>query len=63
MLNDACNGVVWEDDAQICWMLKSKCETAQLTGSTTLYVKELEPDKQDYQIIIDAVREYISQEE
>ena len=44
-------------------MLKSKCETAKLIGSTTIYVKELQDGKQDYQVIVDAVREYISQEE
>ncbi len=56
-LNDALNGYVWEDDARIAWMLRSKSWTKDRRGSTTLYVKEIPTMGQDYKMIIEAISE------
>jgi Holliday junction resolvase RusA-like endonuclease len=62
-LNDALNGIVWADDSQIAWLLRSKSITSSKTGSTTIFVRPLPEYEQDYQTIIDDIREHIDLDE
>ncbi len=59
-LNDSLNGVVWQDDAQICWMIRSKSITAAKTGYTILYVTEIEDTMPDYKAILKTIEENIN---
>lgn len=43
-LNDALNGVLWEDDSRICWMVRTKSLTQSKEGSTVLFATELPQD-------------------
>lgn len=56
-LNDALNGVLWEDDARIAWMLRSKTLTYDEKGSTTVYVKPLYNARADYSDMLDFIRQ------
>lgn len=58
-LNDALNGVVWNDDARIAWLLRSKSITSEKVGETILVVKELSDGKPDYETILDTIKEHI----
>lgn len=62
-LNDALNGIVWADDSQISWLLRSKSITSSKTGSTTIFVRPLPDYKQDYQTIIHDIQEHIDLDE
>lgn len=56
-LNDCFNGIVWEDDSQIVWMLRSKSWSKYKTGATLIYITELDEEAPDYAVIL----EHISQ--
>lgn len=58
-LNDALNGIVWRDDSQIAWLVRSKSITAERKGQTVLYVRELTEEKPDYELIISDILEHI----
>ena len=58
-LNDALNGVVWNDDSRISWLLRSKSITSEKVGETILIVKELSDGKPDYETILDTIKEHI----
>ena len=58
-LNDALNGVIWSDDSHISWLLRSKSITSHETGATTIFVKELNDEKPDYQVIVDTLIDHI----
>lgn len=51
-LNDALSGVVWDDDCNIVWILRSKSYTCEKEGETILYVRQLENTKPNYPLII-----------
>jgi Holliday junction resolvase RusA-like endonuclease len=62
-LNDALNGVVWEDDAKICILFRTKTYTANKKGSTSLFVRELGQGSFDYAQVLTDLKENISVEE
>jgi len=41
-MNDILKGIVFKDDCQIAWLLRSKTYTGEDEGSTTFFVKEIE---------------------
>ena len=58
-LSDALRGIVWEDDAQICWMILSKSSTVEIEVHTFLYVQELDSPQPDYQGILASIKNNI----
>lgn len=58
-LNDALSGVVWVDDAQIVWLLRSKTLTDEKIGCTELFIRELGNTVPDYEQIINDIKEHI----
>lgn len=58
-LNDALTGVVWEDDARIAWILRSKTTTNEKKGYTIFYAQEISDSQPDYEGILQAIREHI----
>jgi hypothetical protein len=59
-LNDCFKGVVWSDDAQISWLLRSKTHTDHREGGTIFYAIELpEKGKPDYEKLLAVIRENI----
>jgi|SRR5271166_5856816 len=58
-VNDSLNGLLWEDDARIAWILRSKTWTTSRTGNTTIFVRELGYGAPNYQQIIDDIKEHI----
>lgn len=54
-LNDALNGLVWDDDSRIVWMLRSKHITAEKKGRTLLYVKELGTGQPNFSEILETI--------
>ena len=58
-LNDALTGVVWDDDARVAWILRSKTITADKEGYTIFYAQELNNEEPDYHGILQAIREHI----
>lgn len=42
-IGDSLNGVVWEDDARIAFMFRSKIVTSDRIGQTVLFAKEVPP--------------------
>lgn len=62
-INDALNGILWKDDAIICWMLRSKTITFSKEGSTTIFVRELTENATDYKLLMQDIYENIKAEE
>jgi Holliday junction resolvase RusA-like endonuclease len=62
-LNDALTGVLWQDDAQIAWLLRSKSLTASKIGSTTIFAKEIPAGRVDYVDVLSSISEHLNQEE
>ena len=58
-LNDALTGVVWSDDSQITWILRSKTVTAEKEGYTIFYAQEIDDAQPDYEELLLAIREHI----
>lgn len=54
-MNDSFNKIVWEDDAQIVWMLRSKLITYEKEGSTEIYISEISSATTDFQEILDHI--------
>lgn len=50
-LNDALKGIVWNDDAQITIMLRTKSYTNHKRGGTHLFIAELDNAQFDYEEI------------
>lgn len=59
-LNDALNGVVWEDDSRIAWLLRSKSITNSKEGETVIFIRELESGAPDYEVIISDLIQHIN---
>lgn len=59
-LNDALNSILWDDDASIAWMLRSKSFTMNKAGSTTIFVREISEGKPDYSALCKDIMENIS---
>lgn len=51
-LNDALNDVLWADDSQIAWLVRSKSITIQKQGDTTIFARELPDTAPDYDVMI-----------
>lgn len=62
-LNDSLNGIIWQDDAQIAWMLRSKTMTVDKIGEIILFVTELEALKTNCDEILLNISEQIKLEE
>lgn len=58
-LNDSLNGVVWDDDARITWILRSKTLTSDKQGYTIFYAQELNDEETDYHGLLETIREHI----
>lgn len=58
-LNDALNGIVWSDDSNIAWLLRSKSLCDAKEGETIIYVKELANEAPDYERIVSDILENI----
>ena len=54
-LNDALNGIVWNDDCQIIWLVRSKTKTSAREGHTYLYAAELANSPPDYDKIMEMI--------
>lgn len=54
-LNDALTGVLWSDDAIICWLVRSKTQTCAKEGETIIFVRELTDRKPDYDLICEDI--------
>lgn len=62
-INDALNGVLWEDDAQISITVSHKTRTASYVGSTTVFLKQISEDKTNEEELINIIVENIKCEE
>lgn len=58
-LNDSLNGVVWTDDSQIAWLVRSKSLTKAKEGETILFVRELGDNIPDYCLILSEIQQHI----
>lgn len=58
-VNDCMNNVVWLDDCQIVWLLKSKLSTKDKIGKTIFYVTEIPDSKPDYAALLKILSERI----
>lgn len=58
-LNDALTGVIWSDDAQIAWLVRSKSLTDEKHGETIIYVRQLEEEVPNYELILSDIKENI----
>lgn len=59
-LNDSLSGVLWKDDAQIAWLLRSKTVTKEKEGSTTIFVTEISDEPYNEQEIKQHLLEHIA---
>lgn len=58
-INDSLNGICFEDDGQIVWLLASKTFTADKEGSTELFLAELPTALPDYELLLRLISENI----
>lgn len=62
-LNDSLNGIIWNDDARIAWIVRSKSITSAKVGETIIFVRELDDGLPNYDLIISDIMEHIHIEE
>jgi len=62
-INDALNGILWDDDSRIVWMLRSKTTTACTVGCVDIYIKELEAGVPDYASILAFIQDNLTIED
>lgn len=62
-LNDALNGVVWQDDSHIAWLVRSKTITQEKEGETIVFAKEIDSNTLDYADIVEEIIAQIKIEE
>ena len=58
-LNDSLTGVLWLDDSQIVWTVRSKHRTKEKEGSTIVSVYELSSDPPNFEEILKCISESI----
>ena len=58
-LNDALTGYVWDDDARVVWMLRSKTITIEKEGYTVFYAEEIPDAAPDYLKMLKTIEEQI----
>src|ERR1700733_8022323 len=51
-LNDACSGILWKDDSQIVWLVRSKSWIGHPEGAIVLFAKEISPLQPDYKNLL-----------
>lgn len=56
---DCLSGILWQDDAQVAWCLRTKTQSSCKTGLTSIYAEEMSCDKPDYEKIIQTLWEQI----
>lgn len=59
LVNDALNGLIWRDDSQISWILRTKSILDAKIGSTLVYVCPLSPEHYNYDQILELIKENI----
>lgn len=62
-LNDALNGVLWDDDSRIAWLVRSKSMVNSKEGETVIFVRQLENNLPDYDLILSDIVDNIKLEE
>lgn len=62
-LNDSLNGLLWDDDARIAWLVRSKSVTSAKEGSTIIFVKEIPLSMPVYDELIADIIEHIKIED
>lgn len=58
-LNDCFTGLLWKDDAQIAWMVRSKSWTESKEGETYIFLRELPVGPQPYDLILTDICEHL----
>ena len=58
-VNDAMNGLLWDDDSQIVWMIRSKTYINAPIGEIEIYAAEIPKGKMDYDNIVNIIDENI----
>lgn len=58
-LNDSLSGLIWVDDAQISWMVRSKSLTHAKEGETVIFVRELNNALPNYEVILSEINQHI----
>lgn len=58
-LNDALNGIVWDDDSRIAWLVRSKSLCYETEGETVIFVRELNNETPNYDLIMSDIIEHI----
>ena len=58
-LNDALNGLIWEDDSRIAWLVRTKSLTDAKQGETIIFVRQLDVGPPDYEKILQDIMENI----
>lgn len=58
-LNDALNGLVWQDDSNICMTYQSKTYTKETKGETELIVVELGDGEINYSDVLMSLKQYL----
>lgn len=62
-VNDALTGVLWVDDSQIAYMVRSKTYTIAKHGHTTICVHELQSEAPHYTELLTAITENLPKEQ
>lgn len=58
-MNDALNGIIWDDDSRIAWLVRSKSLSDAKEGETVVFVRELGHTIPDYDLIASDILEHI----
>lgn len=58
-LNDSLNGIVWDDDARIAWVLRSKTITSDKKGYAVFYAQEISSKETNYEELLTAIQQQI----
>lgn len=60
---DAMTGLIFADDCEISWVMRSKSYTSDMNGETVAHFLELPPEYIDYGRIEDFIIQHLSVEE
>lgn len=58
-LNDSLNGVIWDDDARIAWLVRSKSISEAKEGETIVFAREIDNAPPDYESIMEDITNHI----